>query len=102
MSNSDSNYLFSAKGQMYGYLYQIDRTLLWLSRCPEGSIISIETDDDVVVRLRNEESIETIYEQDKASVKKRYPFSDTNVNLWKSLSNWLTLIETQQINVVQK
>ena len=99
MSNSDSNYLFSAKGQMYGYLYQIDRALLWLSRCPEGSIISIETDDDVVVRLRNEESIETIYEQDKASVKKRYPFSDTNVNLWKSLSNWLTLIETQQINV---
>ena len=67
------DYLFSAKGQMYGYLYQIDRALLWLSRCPDGSIISIETDDDVVVRLKNGESIVTIYEQDKASVKKKYP-----------------------------
>lgn len=92
------DYLFSAKGQMYGYLYQIDRALLWLSRCPDGSIISIETDDDVVVRLKNGESIRTIYEQDKASVKKKYPFTNTNVNLWKTLSNWLTLIETQKIS----
>lgn len=84
---------------MYGYLYQIDRALLWLSRCPDGSMVSIETDDDVVVRLKNGDSIETIYEQDKASVKKRYPFTNTNVNLWKTLSNWLTLIETQRINV---
>lgn len=99
MSESVPDYLFSAKGQMYGYLYQIDRTLLWLSRCPDGSIVSIETDDDVVVRLENGDNIETIYEQDKASIKKRYPFTNTNVNLWKTLSNWLTLIETQQINV---
>lgn len=93
------DYLFSAKGQMYGYLYQIDRTLFWLSKCPEGSVVSIETDDDIVIRLKNDENIETIYEQDKASIKKRYPFTNTNVNLWKTLSNWLTLIETKKIDV---
>lgn len=38
--------------------------------------------DDVVVRLKNGESIGTIYEQDKASVKKKYPFTNMNVNLW--------------------
>ena len=89
MSEPVPDFLFSAKGQMYGYLYQIDRALLWLSRCPDDSIVSIETDDDIVVRLENGDSIETIYEQDKASVKKRYPFTNTNVNLWKTLSNWL-------------
>lgn len=97
--NESVDYLFSAKGQMYGYLYQIDRALLWLSKCPDGSIISIETDDDVVVRLKNGESIGTIYEQDKASIKKKYPFTNTNVNFWKTLSNWLTLIETRKISV---
>ncbi len=96
---NEPDYLFSAKGQMYGYLYQIDRALFWLSKCPDGSIVSIETDDDVVVRLNEGESIGTIYEQDKASVKKKYPFTNTNVNLWKTLSNWLTLIENQKFNV---
>ena len=66
------------KGQMYGYLYQIDRVLYWLSVSPENSIVSIETDDDVVIRLQQGENIETIYEQDKASIKKKYPFSNTN------------------------
>lgn len=30
MNERKTDYLFSAKGQMYGYLYQIDRALLWL------------------------------------------------------------------------
>lgn len=97
MRESIPDYLFSAKGQMYGYLYQIDRALLWLSKCPDGSIVSIETDDDIVVRLKKSEKFETIYEQDKASIKKKYPFSNYNINLWKTLSNWLTLIESQNI-----
>lgn len=99
MSESLSDYLYAAKGQMYGYLYQIDRVLYWLSVSPENSIVSIETDDDVVIRLQQGENIETIYEQDKASIKKKYPFSNTNKNLWKSITNWLTLIKTKNIDV---
>ena len=102
MSESLSDYLYAAKGQMYGYLYQIDRVLYWLSVSPENSIVSIETDDDVVIRLQQGEDIETIYEQDKASIKKKYPFSNTNKNLWKSITNWLTLIKTNNIDVASE
>ena len=99
MGESLSDYLYAAKGQMYGYLYQIDRVLYWLSVSSENSIVSIETDDDVVIRLQQGENITTIYEQDKASIKKKYPFSNTNKNLWKSITNWLTLIKTKNIDV---
>ena len=99
MSEALSDYLYAAKGQMYGYLYQIDRVLYWLSISSENSVVSIETDDDVVIRLQQGENIKTIYEQDKASIKKKYPFSNTNINLWKSITNWLTLIKTKNIDI---
>lgn len=91
--------LHSAKGSAYGYLYQIIRALYWLSLSPEDSIVAIETDDDVVIQLNNGNTLDTIFEQDKASTRKKYPFSDKNKNLWKTLTNWLELIQKETIEV---
>ncbi len=74
----------SAPGQMLGYLYQIDRALLWLSMCPPNSVVSIETDDDIVIDIKNGKKINQIFEQDKSSIGKRNPFSDKSKDLWKT------------------
>lgn len=79
-----------ASGQALGYIYQFERALFWLSR-PEINYVSIETDDDVVAQLRNGEDIHTIYEQDKNSIRANNPFSNSNVNLWKTLAIWLNI-----------
>lgn len=40
----------SAPGANAGFNYQFERGLYWLAQSPAGSVIGIETDDDVVVR----------------------------------------------------
>ncbi len=89
----------SAKGSSYGYLYQMMRALYWLSLSPPGSIIALETDDDIVIKLQNGANLEHIFEQDKASLDKKYPYSNKNINLWKTLSNWLNLINQKNIPI---
>ncbi|MGX5690247.1 ABC-three component system protein [Arcticibacter tournemirensis] len=80
----------SASGQALGYLYQFERTLFWLAD-PNIDFVSIETDDDVVAELKAGLQIEMIYEQDKSVSGKANPFSNTNINLWKTLSIWLAI-----------
>lgn len=99
MDNSKPINTRPASGQMNGYLYQIDRALYWLCLSSHDAVVSIETDDDIVTRLKNGDAIESIYEQDKASLKKKFPFSDTNINLWKSIINWLHFIKNNNINL---
>lgn len=99
MAKATPNDPHSAKGQMLGYLYQIDRALHWLSKSSSGGIITIETDDDVVARMKNGEKIESIFEQDKSSIRKGNPYSDKGVNLWKTLSIWLDLVDTKNPNL---
>jgi hypothetical protein len=67
----------------------------------ENALICLEVDDDVSVRLKKGENIHTIFEQNKsnASKGKGNPFSNTNVNLWKSLSNWSELILEKNIKI---
>lgn len=85
----------SASGQALGYIYQFERALFWLSR-PEISYVSIETDDDVVAQLYKGEDIHKIYEQDKSSTGTTNQFSNSNVNLWKTLSIWLKIQKKNQ------
>lgn len=87
----------SAPGQMLGYLYQIDRALLWLSMCTPNSIVCIETDDDVVVNLKDGKDINQIFEQDKSSIGKRNPFANKSKDLWKTILIWLDLITEKKI-----
>lgn len=83
----------SASGQMLGYLYQIDRAILSLSSITnQDGIVEVETDDDVVTRLKKGNTWETIYEQDKSTVTKNNPYSDTSINFWKSIAIWVNHI----------
>ncbi len=89
----------SAVGQMLGYLYQIDRAILALSQTNDDGVVEVETDDDIVVRLKKGTGIDAIYEQDKSSLKRANPFSDSSVNLWKSLAIWVNLINDKKLKI---
>ncbi len=89
----------SAEGQMLGYLYQIERALFWLSVCEKDGIVSIEMEDDVVVKLQNGESIETIFEQDKSTLKASNPYGNKSKNLWKTLIIWLDLLTIHSYDI---
>ncbi len=78
-----------APGTVLGYLYQFERALFWLS-IKEIDFVSIETEDDVVVALENS-SISQIFEQDKHSIGNSNPFSDKNINLWKTFEIWCNI-----------
>lgn len=93
------NNIHSADGSFLGFLFQIERVLLWLS---EGSIdgkIGIETDDDIVVQLKKGDEINFIYEQAKNAQTTSIPFSDKSEDLWKTLSIWIIAVKEKRINV---
>ena len=77
-----------AKGSVAGYIFQLERLLYWLCNGNSGSVVSIEAEDDIVVRLKQGEDLETIYEQDKHTLSKNTAFTDHSVALWKTLSIW--------------
>lgn len=99
MSNKIETNNHSAPGQMLGYLYQIDRALLWLSMCPPNSVVCIETDDDIVVKIKDGKEINQIFEQDKSSISKKNPFANRSKDLWKTILIWLDLIEKKNIEI---
>ena len=86
----------SASGQALGYLFQFERALFWLSD-PNIEYVSVETDDDVVANLKDGKSIEVIYEQDKSVLGSSNPFSNSNINLWKTIAIWLEIQKTNPI-----
>lgn len=91
--------LHSADGSFLGFLFQIERVLLWLSEGAEDGRVGIETDDDVVVELKKGGAVETIYEQAKNAQKTRVPFSDQSEDLWKTLAIWIQAVVEKRINV---
>lgn len=78
-----------ASGTILGYLYQFERALFWLS-IKEIDFVSIETEDDVVVALKDNH-VSQIFEQDKHSIGDSNPFSDKSVNLWKTFEIWCNI-----------
>lgn len=86
----------TAAGQAYGYLFQIERALLWLAKSPKGSIVGIETEDDIVVKLL---SGKKIHEQDKSSTSTFYPFNPKRKDLWNTLYIWLNAIKHKEIEL---
>lgn len=76
----------SASGPAAGIIFQFERVLYRLATSNAGSVVGIETDDDVVVRS----GIDTTLEQDKHSIQEgvTHPFADRSIHLWKSLAIW--------------
>ena len=91
----------SAAGAFLGFLFQIERVLIWLSDADSGGFIGLETNDDIEVRLNSGENIHTIYEQAKNAQGGNIPFSDFSVDLWKTLSIWTDAIQTGTIDLTK-
>lgn len=85
----------TASGQALGYFFQLERALSWISQSPAGSIVGIETEDDVVVTLL---SGEKILEQDKSSLTS-HPFIPSRIDLWKTLYIWQDAVKNSEIDI---
>ena len=90
--NISRNNLTSADGSFLGYLFQIERVMLWLSELPENASVGVEVADDIVVKLLNGFDVREIYEQAKHTVGKDAPYSDKSEDLWKTLSIWINAV----------
>lgn len=88
----------TASGQAAGYLFQPDRALFWLAHSPKGSVIGIETADDVTVVSESGEVI--IREQDKNSIQENgKPIKDRSNDLWNTLYIWTKGLERNEFSV---
>lgn len=86
----------AAPGQLAGYLFQPERALFHLTVAGRGSVVGIETLDDVaVVGQRGH----VILEQDKHYTSRRTPLSDRSKELWNSLHIWLSAIANEEFDL---
>lgn len=85
----------SAPGSNAGFSFQFERALYYLSQCSAGSVVGIETDDDVAVRGQDSTQI---LEQDKHSIQKDgEPFGDRSKDLWNTLAIWLEALDASEV-----
>ncbi|GAB3916990.1 ABC-three component system protein [Mucilaginibacter boryungensis] len=98
---SNPNNLHSADGSILGFLYQIQRALIWLSSSDSETLVGVEVDDDISVRLIDGADIKTIYEQAKHSQTSKIPYADSSIDLWKTLSIWVEAVTSGRIDVTK-
>ena len=86
----------SAPGAAAGYAFQFERALFWLARSPAGSVVGIETEDDVAIRHQNGEYT---LEQNKHSIQeKSEPFGDRSKDLWNTLATWVSALDSGELD----
>lgn len=92
----------SASGSMSGYLFQPERALYWLVCSSSGSLIGIETEDDIVRQAQEDYEL-NVREQAKHSISSNIPFGDHSKDLWNTLGIWLQdiMAGTVDINTTQ-
>jgi hypothetical protein len=85
----------SAPGASAGFSYQFERALFWLAQSPAGSVVGVETDDDVAVHGADASQL---LEQDKHSIRKNAePFGDRSKDLWNTLAVWIEALDTKEV-----
>jgi hypothetical protein len=85
----------SAPGANAGFSYQFERALRWLAQSPAGSIIGIETNDDVAIQRPDKSEV---LEQDKHSIRKgATPFGDRSKDLWNTLAIWVDALDNAEV-----
>ncbi|MGI9067227.1 MAG: ABC-three component system protein [Pyrinomonadaceae bacterium] len=85
----------SAPGTNAGFSYQFERALYWLAQSPAGSVIGVETDDDVAVRGADGSQL---LEQDKHSIlEDAKPFGDRSKDLWNTLTIWIEAVDSKEV-----
>lgn len=85
----------SAPGANAGFSYQFERALYWLAQSLAGSVVGVETDDDVAVRGTDASQV---LEQDKHSISEdAEPFGDRSKDLWNTLAIWIEALDTKEV-----
>lgn len=84
----------SALGQFLGYSLQPIRACFYLLDCAEDAIVAVEHLDDVSISSPDGT---LILEQIKSATSQN-PVSDFALDLWKTFGNWLTEIESGNID----
>lgn len=85
----------SAPGTSAAFSYQFERALYWLAQSPSGSVVGVETDDDVAVRGADASQL---LEQDKHSIREdAEPFGDRSKDLWNTLAIWIEALDTKEV-----
>jgi hypothetical protein len=85
----------SAPGANAGFTFQFERALYWLARSPAGSVVGIETADDVAVTFTDSSKV---LEQDKHSVRNdSKPFGNRSKDLWNTLAIWLDALDSKEV-----
>lgn len=82
----------NASPKIAGYVFQFERALYRLfSSEAQGTIVGIETDDDVVEVTRDAGGdVHIVFEQDKLTLQAdKQPYQDSSKNLWHTLHIWL-------------
>lgn len=93
--------LHSADGSILGFLFQIERLILWLSELDNQSAVGVEVGDDLMVQLTKGKEIKEIYEQAKHTLRKSPPFSDKSEDLWKTLAIWVDAVVNGRIDATK-
>lgn len=86
----------SAAGPLAGYLFQVERALFHLATGGRGTVVGIETLDDVATIDRHGR---TIREQDKHYTSNRVPLADRSKEFWNTLSIWLAAIDAEEVEL---
>ena len=85
----------SAPGVNAAFSYQFERALYWLAQSPAGSVICLETEDDVAVSGADSSKL---WEQDKHSIRDAAkPFGDRSKDLWNTLAIWIEALDTKEV-----
>jgi hypothetical protein len=85
----------SASGSNAGFSFQFERALYWLTISSSGSVVGVETDDDVAVRGADATQI---LEQDKHSIQEdAEPFGDRSKDLWNTLAIWIEALDAAEV-----
>jgi hypothetical protein len=78
-----------------GYKTQEYRLVQRLLKAPKGHSLGFELLDDV--HQSSEDSL--ILEQDKISISGRNPLSNQSKELWKTISNWIKVIDSDNLDI---
>ena len=85
----------SAAGANAGFSYQFERAMYWLAKSQAGSVIGVETDDDVAVRGPGDARL---LEQNKHSIRDDgEPFGDRSKDLWNTLAVWVEALDSKEV-----
>ena len=84
----------AAAGPYLGFSLQQVRFCYYLLSSPSEASVSLEYLDDVAVHYADDT---LLLEQCKSALSHN-PISDWSNDLWKTVENWLTMVETQSVN----